>query len=87
MLNDLLCMESDFSNENKIIILLVFLLDSYDHLITTLLYDSTTLIFEDVINSLMKYYHRKKNIGEDRSEDLYMKDGRECERQKETRSS
>ncbi|CAA6654821.1 unnamed protein product [Spirodela intermedia] len=66
-------MESDFSNENKVIILLVSLPDSYDHLVTTLLHGSTTPILEDVIDSLIEYYHRKKDVSEVHGEDLYLK--------------
>ncbi|CAA6664689.1 unnamed protein product [Spirodela intermedia] len=82
LLNGLLRMESKFSNENKVIILLVSLSDSYNHLVTTLLYASTTPILEDVIDSLMEYYHRKKDVGEACDEGLYVKDGREHGRQK-----
>ncbi|CAA6670386.1 unnamed protein product [Spirodela intermedia] len=56
-------MKSNISNKNKVIILFVSLLNSYDHLVTTLLYSSTTPILEDIIDSLIKYYHQKKDIG------------------------
>ncbi|CAA6660889.1 unnamed protein product [Spirodela intermedia] len=76
-----------FFNENKIIILLVSLLDLYDHLVTTLLHGSTTFVLEDVLNLLMKYYHSKKNINAIYDEGLYMKGGRKHKRQKEKGSS
>ncbi|CAA7392101.1 unnamed protein product [Spirodela intermedia] len=77
LLNDLLHMEVDFSNENKVIVLLVSFLDSYDHFVTTLLYGNITLVLEDVIDSLMKYYLHKKDVGEARGEGLYVKGERE----------
>ncbi|CAA6656936.1 unnamed protein product [Spirodela intermedia] len=76
-------MESDFSNKNKVIILLDSLLDLYDHLVMILSYDSTTHVLEDVIDSLIEYYHQKKNSNEARGIDLYMKGERGHERQKE----
>ncbi|CAA7406947.1 unnamed protein product [Spirodela intermedia] len=80
-------MKSDFSNENKVIILLIFLLDSYDHLVMTLLHNSTSLVFKDVINLLMKYYHRKKNVGKTHDESLYVKGERKHRKYKEKKSS
>ncbi|CAA7393614.1 unnamed protein product [Spirodela intermedia] len=73
-------MKSNFSNENKVIILLVSLFDSYGQLVTILLYDTTTHVLKDVINSLMKYYYQKKYVGETCGKGLFVKGQREHER-------
>ncbi|CAA7395550.1 unnamed protein product [Spirodela intermedia] len=79
-------MESDLFNENKSIILFVFLPNLYDHLVTILLHGSTTHVLE-VIDLLMEYYHQKKDVSEAHGKGLYVKGGRERGRQKEKGSS
>ncbi|CAA7398689.1 unnamed protein product [Spirodela intermedia] len=76
-------MKSNFSDENKVIIVLISLPNSYDYLIINLLYDSAILVLEYVIDSLMEYCHQKKIFGEAHGEGLYVKDEREHGRWKE----
>ena len=56
LITDLRKIEEEFSEENKVIFLLVSLPDSYDHLVTTLLHGSKAPGLEDVITTLMEYY-------------------------------
>ncbi|CAA7397865.1 unnamed protein product [Spirodela intermedia] len=70
-------MKSNFSNENKVIILFVSLINLYDHLVITLLYDNTIYIFKNIIDSLIEYYHLKKDSCEPHGERLYVKGRRE----------
>ena len=48
ILSDFLAVEVKLEEEDKALILLSFLLSSYDHLTTTIMYDKETLELEDV---------------------------------------
>ena len=80
---DLRKIEEEFSDENKVIFLLVSLPDSYDNLVTTFLHGSKAPSLEDVIMTLMEYYQWKKGAEDTHGESLYVKNGKECGRQKE----
>lgn len=54
-----------FEEEDKAILLLASLPDSYDHLVTTLLYGKDTLVLEDVSGALLSHQKRKKLVGDD----------------------
>ena len=77
LIRDLRKIEEEFSDENKVIFLLVSLPDSYDHLVTTLLHGSKAPGLEDVITTLMEYYQRKKGAEDTHGESLYVKNGKE----------
>lgn len=77
LITDLLKMEEEFSNENKVMFLLVSLPDSFEHLVTTLLHGSKAPEFEDVLSTLMDYYQRKKGAGDGHGEALYAKNEKE----------
>ena len=49
----------------------------------TLLHGSKAPGLEDVIKTLMEYYQRKKGAEDPHGESLYVKNGKECGRQKE----
>ena len=83
LITDLRKIEEEFSDENKVIFLLVSLPNSYDHLMTTLLHGSKAPGLEDVITTLMEYYQWKKGAEDTHGESLYMKNGKEGGRQKE----
>lgn len=52
---DLLNLDKDIKDEDKALILLNSLPDSYDHLVTTLFHGKETIKFEEVSNSLMNH--------------------------------
>lgn len=52
---DLLNLDEDIKDEDKALILLNSLPDSYNHLVTTLLYGKETIKFEEVSNALMNH--------------------------------
>lgn len=53
LIEDLLNLDEDIKNEDKSLISLNSLSDSYDHLVITLLYEKETIKFEEVLNVLM----------------------------------
>ena len=55
-------LEVDISSEYKALLLLNPLLDTYDHLITTLLYRKVEIKFDDVLNALNNNEYRKKDM-------------------------
>ena len=54
-------LEVDISSEYKALLLLNSLPDTYDHLITTLLYGKDEIEFDDVLNALTNNEYRKKD--------------------------
>ena len=58
---DLQNLEVDVSSEDKALLLLNSLPDTYDHLITTLLYGKDEIKFDDVSNVLTNNDYRKKD--------------------------
>ena len=48
IINELLAIDVKIDEEDKALILLSFLLESYDHIVTTMLYGKKTLILEEV---------------------------------------
>ena len=61
ILTDLQNLEVDISSEDKALLLLNSLLDTYDHLITTLLYGKDEIRFNDASNALTNNEYRKKD--------------------------
>ena len=61
LIADLLNLDEDVKDEDKALILLNSLPDSYDHLATTLIYGKDTIIFEEVSNALMNHEVRYKD--------------------------
>lgn len=61
VLTDLQNLEVDILDEDKALLLWNSLPDTYDHLITTLLYKKDKIRFDDVFNALVNYEHRKKD--------------------------
>jgi hypothetical protein len=68
LLNQLLSVDINISNEDTCIYLLFFLLDSLDSLVVDIGSNTTTLSFDDVVSSLFSKKMRWKNM-EGRSED------------------
>jgi hypothetical protein len=68
LLNRLLSVDINISNEDTFIYLLCFLLDSLDSLVVDIGSNTTTLSFNDVVSSLFSEEMRWKNM-EGRSED------------------
>ena len=61
ILVDLQNLEVEIKDEDKALLLLNSLLDTYDHLITTLLYWKNEIKFNDVANTLTNNEYRKKD--------------------------
>ena len=61
ILADLQILEVDISSEYKALLLLNSLLDTYDHLITTLLNGKDEIMFDDVLNALNNNEYRKRD--------------------------
>ena len=58
---DLPNLEVDITSEYKALLLLNSLPDTYDHLITTLLYGKDEIMFDDVLNALNNNEYRKRD--------------------------
>ncbi|KAM1838444.1 hypothetical protein ACFX14_020106 [Malus domestica] len=67
--------DEDIKDEDKALILLNSLPDSYEHFVTTIMHGKETVKFEDVSNALMNYEmrHRDKNH-DSTSEALFVRD-------------
>lgn len=78
---DLLNLDEEIKDEDKALILLNLLPDSYAHLTTTLLHGKVTISFEEVSNSLMNYEirHADKQMNGSTSDALVVR-GRRFER-------
>ena len=53
VIGELLTVDVKINEENKLLILLSLILQSYDHIITTMLYGKETLILEEVMSTLL----------------------------------
>ena len=60
VINELLTVDVKIDEENKAFILLSSLLQSYDHIVTTMLHGKETLILEDVMSTLLSNWIRKR---------------------------
>ena len=60
VISKLLTVDVKINEENKELILLNSLSQSYDHIITTMLYGKKTLILEEVISTLLSNEIRKR---------------------------
>jgi len=60
VISELLTIDVKIDEEDKALILLSFLLESYDHIITTILYGKETLILEEVTSTLLSNEIRKR---------------------------
>jgi len=61
VMNELLVVDVKIDEENKALIFLSSLLQSYDHIITTMLYGKKTLILEDVTSTFLSNEIRKRH--------------------------
>jgi hypothetical protein len=70
----LLRIDVKFEDEDKAMMLLTSPPASYEHLVTTLLYEKETLEVEEVSNALLDHYQRKrKNLAESSGDGLVVK--------------
>ena len=60
VINELLAFDAKIDEEDKALILLNSLSESYDHIVTITLYDKKTLILEEVISTLLSNEIRKR---------------------------
>ena len=60
ILADLQNLDVEILDEDKALLLLNYLPDTYDHLITTLLYGKNEIKFDDVSNALMNNEYRRR---------------------------
>ncbi|KAL4580653.1 hypothetical protein LXL04_016853 [Taraxacum kok-saghyz] len=76
---DLLNLDEEIKDEDKVLILLNSLPDSYAHLTTTLLHGKVTISFEEVSNPLMNYEirHADKQMNSSTSEALVVRGRKE----------
>jgi len=61
IINELLTVDIKIDKEDKALILLSSLPESYDHIVTTILYGKETIILEEVTSTLLSNEIRKKN--------------------------
>jgi hypothetical protein len=74
IINDMLRIDIKFEDEEKAMMLLTSLPASYEHLVTTLLYEKETLELEEVSGALLDYYQQKhKDSAESSGEGLVVK--------------
>ena len=68
IINELLTVDIKIDKEDKALILLSSLPESYDHIVTTILYGKETIILEEVTSTLLSNEIRKnvKSIGAER---------------------
>ena len=78
LLADLQNLDVEISDEDKALVLLNSLPDTYDHLTTTLLYGKDSIHYEDVANALINNEYRKldKQATHESSSDALMVRGR-----------
>ncbi|KAM2496278.1 hypothetical protein ACFX1W_036168 [Malus domestica] len=75
LIADLLNLDEDIKDEDKALILLNSLPDSYEHFVTTIMHGKKTVKFEDVSNALMNYEMRYRDKYHDStSEALFVRD-------------
>ena len=68
VISELLTVDVKIDEEDKALILLSSLSESYDHIVTTMLYDKKTLILEEVMSTLLSNEIRKKSNQEKQKE-------------------
>jgi hypothetical protein len=74
IISDILRIDIKFKDEDKAMMLLTSLPTSYEHLVTTLLYEKETLELEEVSGALLDHYQRKhKDSAESFGEGLVVK--------------
>ena len=59
IISDLLQIDIKFENEDKTMILLTSLSDSYEYLVTTLLYENKTLELKSILEALLEHKQQK----------------------------
>ncbi|KAM1552351.1 hypothetical protein ACFXTH_044497 [Malus domestica] len=64
--------DEDIKDEDKTLILLNSLPDSYEHFVTTIMHGKETMKFEDVSNALMNYEMRHRDKNHDSTSELYL---------------
>jgi len=67
VINELLAIDVKIDEEDKALILLNSLPESYDHIMTTMLYGKETLILEEVTPTLLSNEIRKRSNQEERT--------------------
>lgn len=70
IISDLLRIEIKFDDENMVMMPLSYVLASYKHLVTTLLWEKKILKFEEILKALLDHYKRKQNSSESSGEGL-----------------
>ncbi|KAF1877779.1 hypothetical protein Lal_00038088, partial [Lupinus albus] len=64
----------EVDDEDKTIILLCFLSNSYEHLVTKLTYEKDSIKLDVITYALLSHTQRRHNVGEDSQDDgLYVK--------------
>jgi len=88
VISELLAVDVKIDEEGKTLILLSSLPESYDHIVTTMLYGKETLNLEEVTSTLLSNESRKKSNQEEQTgSDLVVKGGKEREGKKSLGSS
>ncbi|KAL6134411.1 hypothetical protein ACLB2K_066642 [Fragaria x ananassa] len=62
MLSELLNLEVNMSEEDKVSVLLVSLLEKYDQLVTTMLYEKQSIVLDEVTSTLLSNENRRKVV-------------------------
>jgi len=88
VINQLLAVDVKIDEEDKALILLSSLLESYDHIVTTMFYGKKTLILEKVTRTLLSNEIKKRpNQVEQEGSDLVVMGRKEREEKKSLDSS
>ncbi|KAM2047258.1 hypothetical protein ACFX1T_005942 [Malus domestica] len=80
LIADLLNLDEDIKDEDKALILLNSLPDSYEHFVTTIMHGKETVKFEDMSNALMNYEMRHRDKNHDSTSEALFVRGRSSER-------
>ena len=76
MISDLLRLDVKFDDEDRSLLLLNSLSDSYEHFVTILLYGKETLNFEEVTQDIISNATRRKpSKGDSHAKGLLVKEG------------
>jgi len=67
VINELLTVDVKIDEKDKVLILLSSLSESYDHIVTTMLYGKEILIFKEVTSTLLSNEIRKKSNQEEQT--------------------
>jgi len=87
VINELLTIDIKIDEEDEALILLNSLPESYDHIVTTMLYGKETLILEEVTSTLLSNEIRKKPNQEEQTESSLVITGRKGREGKKGSSS